>query len=112
MSLHDYALELKLKNKNLANNDDGVCRVCETGGHVLCGGCRILVRIECLSETGTSREVLCQKCAKKHVGPNSAKKIAKLRKKLQAVLLHVYYAGLELEAKPMKARTLKPPEDS
>nr|GEU86331.1 putative reverse transcriptase domain-containing protein [Tanacetum cinerariifolium] len=73
-SLHDYALELKLKNQNLANNDDGVCRVRETGGHLLCSGCRKLVRIECLSETGTSREVLCQKCAKKIAKPR--KKIA------------------------------------
>ena len=43
MSLHDYALKLKLKKGNLAKTDDGVCRVGETGGDALCGRCHRLV---------------------------------------------------------------------
>lgn len=81
MSLHEYALELKLKKGDLAKND-GVCSVHETGGDVLCARCHKLVHTECLSKTGTSKKVLCQSCTKKHVGPNSVKKIAKRRKKM------------------------------
>ncbi|PWA83420.1 zinc finger, FYVE/PHD-type [Artemisia annua] len=45
-------------------------------GDVLCARCHRLVHTEYLSKTGTSKEVLCQSCTKKHVGPNSTKKIA------------------------------------
>ncbi|PWA71086.1 Zinc finger, FYVE/PHD-type [Artemisia annua] len=73
MSLHEYALELKLKKGDLAKND-GVCSVHETGGDET--DAYSFGRTEYLSKTGTSKEVLCQSCTKKHVGPNSAKKIA------------------------------------
>ncbi|PWA78440.1 Zinc finger, FYVE/PHD-type [Artemisia annua] len=79
MSLHEYALELKLKKGDLAKND-GVCSVHETGGDET--DAYSFGHTEYLSKTGTSKDVLCQSCTKKYVGPNSAKKIAKRRKKI------------------------------
>ncbi|GJX56347.1 increased DNA methylation 1 [Tanacetum coccineum] len=83
MSLHDYALELKPKNQNLANNDDGVCRVRETGGHVSCSGCRKL------------NAYLKQALPGKYCAKNAQRRLQILARRLQAVLLHAYYAAYD-----------------